>query len=55
LRVVLETVPWSGAPYHRDNPEGAVRIHLLGDYGRIVYLVLEQQRRVHVLLVQRLG
>jgi len=25
LRVVLETAPWSGRPYHRDNPQGAVR------------------------------
>jgi hypothetical protein len=52
LRVVLETVPWSGRPYHRDNPQGAVRARAFGTHGLVVYLILEDQRRVDVLLVQ---
>jgi len=30
LRIVLETSPWSGAPYNRDNPKGALRVHTFG-------------------------
>ncbi len=33
LRVVLETAPWSGRPYHRDNPQGAVRARSFGTHG----------------------
>lgn len=55
LRVVLETAPWSGRPIHRDNPQGAVRVGLLGTHGMVVYLILEHQRRVNVLLVQWVG
>lgn len=51
---VLETVPWNGAPQHRDNPEGAVRRWRFGSdgAGQVVYLILEQQQEVHILLVQ---
>jgi hypothetical protein len=55
LRVVLETAPWSGVPYRQDNPDGAVRLHFFGSHGQAVYLILEDQRRVDVLLVQWLG
>lgn len=55
LRVVLETAPWSGRPYHRDNPDGAVRSHTFGTSGLAVYLILDDQRRVDVLLVQWAG
>jgi hypothetical protein len=55
LRVVLETAPWSGRPYHRNNPLGAVRAHAFGTHGLVVYLILEDQRRVDVLLVQWVG
>ena len=55
LRVVLETAPWSGRPYHRDNPQGAVRALAFGTHGLVVYLILEDQRRVDVLLVQWVG
>lgn len=55
LRVALETAPWSGRPYHRDNPEGAVRVRSFATYGQVVYLILEDQRRVDVLLVQWAG
>ncbi len=52
LRVVLETAPWSGRPYHRDNPAGALRTHTFGTHGQVVYLILDEQRRVDVLMVQ---
>lgn len=52
LRVVLETAPWSGRPYHRDNPDGALRTHTFGTHGQVVYLILDGQRRVDVLMVQ---
>ncbi|MGH3814375.1 MAG: hypothetical protein ACRDUV_18305 [Pseudonocardiaceae bacterium] len=55
LRVVLETAPWSGRPYHRHNPQGAVRTCSFGTHGMVVYLILEDQRRVDVLLVQWVG
>lgn len=41
LRVVLETAPWSGRPYHRDNPRGAVRVRAFGTHGMAVYLILD--------------
>jgi hypothetical protein len=51
---VLELAPWSGQPQHEGNPDGAVRRWLFGPdgAGQIVYLILEDQREVHVLLVQ---
>lgn len=55
LRVVLETAPWSGRPYHRDNPDGPVRVRAFGTFSLAVYLILEDQRRVDVLLVQWVG
>lgn len=55
LRVVLETAPWSGRPYHRDNPDGALRTHTFGIHGLVVYLILDDQRRVDVLMVQWIG
>jgi len=55
LCVVLETAPWSGRPYHRDNPDGPLRVQPFATYGQVVYLILEDQRRVDVLLVQWVG
>lgn len=52
LRVTLETAPWNGQPYHRDSPQGALRIQTFGGRGQAVYLILDDQRRVDVLLVQ---
>ena len=53
----LAVTPWSGPPHHRDNPDGAVRRWPFGPEaaGHIVYLVLEDRREVHLLLVQWLG
>ena len=53
LRVLLETSPWSGAPYNRDKPGGPLRVHTFGaGRGLVVYLILDDQRRVDVLQVQ---
>ncbi len=54
---VLEHAPWNGQPQHEGNPEGAVRRWVFGPggTGHIVYLILEDQREVHVVLVQWLG
>jgi hypothetical protein len=53
LRVVLETAPWSGRPFRRTNPEGALRMHTFGPSGQglVTYVVLESLRRVDVLQV----
>jgi hypothetical protein len=55
LCVALETDPWAGRPYNRDNPEGALRIRSFATYGQVVYLILEDQRRVDILMVQWVG
>jgi hypothetical protein len=54
---VLELAPWSGQPQHERHPDGAVRRWLFGPdgAGQVVYLILEDQREVHVLLGQWLG
>jgi hypothetical protein len=51
---VLELTPWNGLPQHEDNPGGAVRQWIFG-HGQVLYLVLEDQQEVHVLLVQWIG
>ncbi|MGW4527856.1 hypothetical protein [Amycolatopsis sp. NPDC004378] len=54
---VLELTPWSGPPLHEDNPDGAVRRWNFGpDHaGQVVYLILEDQQEVHILLIQWFG
>ncbi|MGH3797279.1 MAG: hypothetical protein ACRDSP_20585 [Pseudonocardiaceae bacterium] len=54
---VLQIVPWAGVPINETNPDGAVRQLVFGPggYGTVTYLVLEDQRRVDVLLVQWAG
>jgi hypothetical protein len=54
---VLELVPQNGRPYNDDKPTGPMRELTFGDRGEgtITYLVLDQQREVHVLVVHRLG
>jgi hypothetical protein len=52
LRVMLETSPWSGAPYRRENPTGGLRMQTFGaGRGLVVYLILDDQRRVDILQV----
>lgn len=55
IRTLLEVAPWSGAPYHRDKPNGPMRTTALGGSGTVVYLILEELREVHVLIVQWIG
>jgi hypothetical protein len=57
LLEVLQLTPWNGAPQHEDNPDGAVRRWTFGpgQAGQVVYLIDEQAREVHLLLVQWLG
>lgn len=54
---VVQLTPWNGQPQHQDHPEAAVRRWTFGAdaAGQIIYLILEDQREVHVLLVQWLG
>jgi hypothetical protein len=50
---VLELVPGKGDPYHRSNPDGAMRNLAFGLHGEglITYLILEDQNRVDLLRV----
>lgn len=48
-RTLLEVHPWSGDPIHRGNPEGPVRTLTFGSSGMIIYLIMEDLRRVDVL------
>ncbi|MFD0201850.1 MULTISPECIES: hypothetical protein [Saccharothrix] len=56
-RTMLEVVPWNGRPYHRRSPDGPMRALSFGPEGRgsLVYLILEDQRRVDLLLVLWIG
>ena len=53
----LQLAPWNGRPQHEDNPDGAVRRWAFGpgEAGQIVYLILDDQREVHLLIVQWLA
>ncbi len=52
---VLEVNPWGGNPYRASRPDAAVRTLTFGTGGMVIYLVLEDQRRVDVLHVLWLG
>jgi hypothetical protein len=52
---VLELVPWNGLSLNENNPEGAVRQLPFGSLGMITYLILDEQRRVDVLIVTWAG
>jgi hypothetical protein len=51
---VLGLTPWNGTPQHEDNPDGPVRRWAFGPgrAGQVVYLILEDEQEVHLLLVQ---
>jgi hypothetical protein len=53
LMMVLETAPWSGEAYDRQRPDANMRTHVFGkhDQGLVIYLILDDQRRVVVLRV----
>lgn len=50
---LLEIAPWSGNTYNLARPDSAMRTITFGEHeaGLVVYLVLEDQRRVVVLRV----
>lgn len=52
-RVALELTPWHGQPYHRHRPDSPMRTLTFGPHGagKIVYLILDDQRRVDILVV----
>ncbi|MGH3693786.1 MAG: hypothetical protein ACRDRX_07325 [Pseudonocardiaceae bacterium] len=54
-RTLLEVAPWSSHPYRKEKPNGSMRTLIFSSSGAVVYLILEQQREVHVLLVQWIG
>jgi hypothetical protein len=53
LMVLLEIAPWSGSAYNRKRPDANMRTHTFGaDHeGLVIYLVIEDQRRVSVVRV----
>ncbi|MFI9385979.1 hypothetical protein [Kutzneria sp. NPDC052558] len=54
---VLELTPWNGDPHHKDNPGAAMRRWKFGPgaEGQVIYLILEHQREVHIVMVQWWG
>jgi hypothetical protein len=52
-RAALELAPWNGKPYHQRQPDSPMRTLTFGPHGagKIVYLILEDQRRVDILVV----
>jgi hypothetical protein len=51
LVTTLQVAPWSGDPYDRQRPDTNMRTHTFGANGEglVIYLVLDDQRRVVVL------
>ena len=54
---VLQLTPWNGCPQHSANPDAPVRRWAFGpgQAGQVIYLILEDQQEVHLLLVQWWG
>ncbi|MGH3778420.1 MAG: hypothetical protein ACRDRR_22200 [Pseudonocardiaceae bacterium] len=54
---VLEVAPWNGAPYNRLKPDSPMRALSFGlaSQGDIVYLILDDLRRVDVVNVLWMG
>lgn len=52
-RAAIELAPWNGQPYHAQSPDSPMRAWTFGPHGEgdIVYLILEDQRRVDLLIV----
>jgi hypothetical protein len=50
-RAVLEVAPWNGLSYHRRRPDSPMRRLVFGPHGEgdLIYLILEDQRRVDLL------
>ena len=56
-RVALEVAPWSGEPLIAARPTAGIPTLIFGSSGQeiITYLILEEQRRVDILDVLRIG
>jgi hypothetical protein len=56
-RATLELAPWNGRPYHPRQPDSPMRTLTFGPHGEgeIVYLILDDQRRVDLLVILWLG
>jgi hypothetical protein len=56
-RTVLEVAPWNGAPYNTLKPDSPMRAVSFGPDGQgdIVYLILDDLRRVDILVVVWMG
>jgi hypothetical protein len=54
---VLALTPWNGTPQHEENPGAPVRRWTFGPghAGQVVYLILDDQLEVHLLVVQWWG
>lgn len=52
LFTLLETAPWSGRPFNPANPRANMLTHAFGERGLATYLVLEEQREVHLLRIE---
>jgi hypothetical protein len=54
---LLQLAPWKGQPQHTANPDAPVRRLAFGPghAGQVVYLILEDQQEVHLLIVQYWG
>jgi hypothetical protein len=52
LFTLLETAPWSGAPFNPANPRSNMLTHAFGELGLATYLVLEEQREVYLLRIE---
>jgi hypothetical protein len=50
---MLELAPWNGAPLNELKPDSPMRVAVFGPgaEGMVIYLILEDQRRVDVLEV----
>ena len=53
LVTVLQVKPWSGDAYDRQRADANMRTHAVGKHGEglVIYLILDDQRRVVVLRV----
>jgi hypothetical protein len=54
---VLEVAPWSGMPYNKRKPDSPMRALTFGPDGQgdVVYLILDDLRRIDILVVIWLG
>jgi hypothetical protein len=56
-RAMLEVAPWNGDPHHRHKPDSPMRALTFGSDGQgdVVYLILDDQRPIDLLMVLWIG